>query len=71
MTLLVRTDPSMPAIAGCRCSRKPRGSDVDPFRHLAYPGGEIGAASYRMKIQIAFDGFGTAGLSRARARFKS
>ena len=61
MTLLVRTDPSLPGYKGLSMllAEKPRGDDADPFPATGMSGGEIEVLGYRgmKEFEISFDAF--------------
>ena len=61
MTLLVRTDPSVPGYKGLSMllADKPRGEDANPFPAAGMSGGEIEVLGYRgmKEFDISFDAF--------------
>ncbi|BCH29798.1 isovaleryl-CoA dehydrogenase [Mesorhizobium sp. L-8-10] len=61
MTLLARTDPSIPGHDGLSMfiAAKPRGTEEDPFPAQGMSGGEIEVLGYRgmREYELSFDGF--------------
>jgi len=61
MTLLVRTNPSMPGYKGLSMffAEKPRGTETEMFPAKGMSGGEIGVLGYRgmKEYELGFDGF--------------